>query len=710
MFCENEETYSALNALLSVVRTGSRPLVVWLGAGVSAWAGYPRWVELADQMHRRFGREVPEYDRKVGTALLSEARYPELFQTMRACDTALYFFCLANAFGHRVPTPVYERLLKLLARLTPTRILTTNVDELLERNLSGTETIQRSDVERIPQLLTSSVGFVAKLHGSVSAVQTMVFSEQDYEEIKTDAPFLNALRSTIQLSTVLFLGYGLRDQHVISALRESADTHPQFGTGPHFIVVPEDSATVPDFVRPISYQPESGDHRSALLTLEVVADAMAEPRPAMVESPPDVSEKPAGESICFIGDLMPWGKYTTSQTVRIAAALGEEELPVGDKELLVGEGYVDGELVLHDYSALHDVVVGLICFDVVFLSIDHLARLHNLLGAAWFWRFVDAEAIRLVAPPDEPAVLFEEPGALVGRLETFQLHSSSSTMDSIKPRTVSERIRLSLTAIPGRETEAERHMKFLESTTVDLTHAVTTEQLTAKARSAMMHPPIRRLLGISDGTPLGTVPRWLSFPVIRLAGVIRKGVICQNINAISTRMILGSETLASTAFPASSGVEWADDAASYALTGQFNSNLGALIEQQPDLLEGVLRFRESPAGMEFRREIAERLKTNEGGEVTAAVNAGLRESLPMSRLQAARDQFSGLFMPRAAGPRLQPAVWGDLRNGEVRIARWRKTSRKMLDDLCRTNRYGPYDRCPCGSGEKIKFCCGEALR
>lgn len=704
MFCENKETYSALNALESVVRTGSRPLVVWLGAGASAWAGYPLWGKLANQMHRRFGREVSNYDRKVGTALLSQESYPELFQTMRACDSALYFSCLASAFGQREPTPVYERLLKLLARLTPTSILTTNVDELLENNLSGTETIQRSDVERIPQLLTSAISFVAKLHGSVSAVQTMVFSEQDYEEIKTDAPFLNALRSTIQLSTVLFLGYGLRDQHVIDAMRQSAKSHPLFGTGPHFIVVPKDSAIVPDCVRTISYHPESKDHRSALLTLEAVADALDQPRSTVVESPPDVSEKPAGESIYFIGDLLPWGTYTMSQSLRLTAPSG------GEVEALVGDGYVDGELVLHDYSALHDVVVGLVCFDVVFLSIDHLARLHNLLGSDWFWRFVVAEAIRLIVPPDEPAVLFQEPCALVGRLEAFRLQSKSSTIDSIKPRTVSERIRLSLQAIPGRETAAEQQLEFLESTTVDLTHAVKTEQLTAMARSTMMHPSIRRLLGISGGTPLHTVPRWLAFPVIRLAGVIRKGIICQNINAISTRMILGSETLASTAFSASSGVEWADDAASYALTGQFNSNLGALIEKQPDLLEGVLRFRESPAGMGFRREVAERLATNAGGEVMAAVNAGLRESLPMSTLQEARDQFSGLFMPRTGGPRLQSAIWGDLRNGEARIAVWRKTSKKILDDLCRTNRYRPYDRCPCGSGEKIKFCCGEALR
>ena len=253
-------------------------------------------------------------------------------------------------------------------------------------------------------------------------------------------------------------------------------------------------------------------------------------------------------------------------------------------------------------------------------------------------------------------------------------------------------------------------MAMLESSTVDLAHVLTTDQVADRTRGAMMHPSIRRLLGISGGTPQGAVPRWLTFPVLRLAGVVRKGVICQQIAASATRLVLGSERLASVAFSASAGTEWADDAASYALTGRFNSDLGALIERQPDLLGGILGFRESSGGKSFRREVAERLAMNEGGQVIAAVNAGLREALPTSVLQMARDQLSGLFLPREAGPRLRPAVWGDLRNAEDRVARWRKRSRMLMDGLCTDNRLNPYDICPCGSGEKIKFCCAAALR
>ena len=94
----------------------------------------------------------------------------------------------------------------------------------------------------------------------------------------------------------------------------------------------------------------------------------------------------------------------------------------------------------------------------------------------------------------------------------------------------------------------------------------------------------------------------------------------------------------------------------------------------------------------------------------AAVNGGLREAIPASVLQQAQDQLSGLFLPQAAGPRLRPAVWGDLRNADERVARWRKQSRTLLDGICTDNKLDPYDVCPCGSGEKIRFCCRAALR
>ena len=264
MFREDEETKRALSALESAIRGRRRPLAVWLGAGVSKWAGYPLWQDLAETMHGRFSREAGTYAKDDATALLVEKAYPRLFQEMRASDPTFYFACLRDAFPRRRPDAVYERMLRALERMAPECILTTNVDESLEHHLAGAETVQRSDVERMPQLLRERRAFIAKLHGSISSVGTTVFSEQDYSDVRNDASFLNALRSIFAECNVLFLGYGLRDEHVVSALQGSSATHPLFGTGPHFIVTSASQPPPPPDVRRISYIADPSDHRSAL--------------------------------------------------------------------------------------------------------------------------------------------------------------------------------------------------------------------------------------------------------------------------------------------------------------------------------------------------------------------------------------------------------------------------------------------------------------
>ncbi|WP_283745741.1 SIR2 family protein [Sideroxydans sp. CL21] len=701
MFSDNQETAEALNSLIAAVQNPTRPLIIWIGAGASAWAGYPLWQDLAAKMHSTYSREEHSYNKITSALLLKEGKFPEFFEQMRLANQPRYFTMLSDQFRPKTSNGIYLRLIRALRNLPNVSLVTTNVDEALEHNMPELLTVQRSDLERLPQLMHERSPFVCKLHGSCSSVETMIFSERDYETIQNNNDYLNAIRTIFENSSVLFLGYGLRDDYVLSSLLKSSAARPLFGTGPHFVVTSEKLFGLPESVRRILYVPEVADHRDALQVLEMIADTL--PNQNSLAAYKDSEVTSVRKSLYFIADLLPPGKWDTSHTMIIQTSTGASH------QMIVGEGYVDGEVVLNNYSALHDIVVGLICFDIVCISIDHLARVHELLGSDAFWIFVTSGSLRLVIPPAAPAIIFSDEASQVGSLGAISLGSNASSLGEFTTIGISERIRRQLLPVIGKENEANQLFQLLESTVLDASDAKLTDSLTPKIRSALMNPSIRRMLGMSLGTPRNSVPRWLSFPTLRLAGVISNGIICQHIQASSTRMIFGSEKLASVAFSAAASSEWADSAASYVLTGKYDSDVGEIIIQEPSLLLEILKFRESAVGENFRREIAQRLAADDGGQIVTAINAGLHQALPSSVLQRARDQLSGLFIPRNSGSVLIPSIWGDLRNSDQRIAGWRKRSRAMLEAEVRRLNLKAYDECPCGSGEKLKFCCQAAL-
>src|ERR1035438_6018993 len=82
--------------------------------------------------------------------------------------------------------------------------------------------------------IVSGTPFVAKLHGSISAIQSTVFTSSDYGQIKGSTSYIGAVKSIFSLASVLFLGYGVNDEYVLNLLSENDTEHKLFGNGPHF--------------------------------------------------------------------------------------------------------------------------------------------------------------------------------------------------------------------------------------------------------------------------------------------------------------------------------------------------------------------------------------------------------------------------------------------------------------------------------------------
>src|SRR5580658_5196240 len=55
-----------------------------------------------------------------------------------------------------------------------------------------------------------------------------------------------------------------------------------------------------------------------------------------------------------------------------------------------------------------------------------------------------------------------------------------------------------------------------------------------------------------------------------------------------------------------------------------------------------------------------------------------------------------------------PAIWADMQRAGQLTDLWRRTSKTSFEAACTQLRIGPYDGCPCRSGEKRRFCCEQS--
>jgi len=353
---------------------------------------------------------------------------------------------------------------------------------------------------------------------------------------------------------------------------------------------------------------------------------------------------------------------------------------------------------------MHDLLVGLLCFDQVIAPIQALGRLHSLVGSDRFWALVREDIVTFINWSQQEGIIFPSSDSITsGDLGSLSVYNADKTKKSIGAA-----IRDQLKPTSGREKEAEQLFAILEPKIQNLSDAPN-ESIPKIVRGLLLRPSIRGMLGISGGTPLNSIARWQVYPVLRLASVVRIGAACRNLHIGSAKLDFGASNLAGPAFASVAGIEWTDDSASYVICGRFNADLGQIVFQDPSLIDAVIAFRDTESGIALRQEVLGNLATSNGAEVNVAVNSALSASIPSKALQAARDQFVGLFMQEQALQTPTAAIWNDERYADMSIIKWKQASRKILEDICRNAGIGPYDPCPCGSGEKLKFCCDEAL-
>jgi hypothetical protein len=247
--------------------------------------------------------------------------------------------------------------------------------------------------------------------------------------------------------------------------------------------------------------------------------------------------------------------------------------------------------------------------------------------------------------------------------------------DGIGPRQPLEIIQKNITAAPGKAAEAEALISKLEKKVI--TAGYSELELPTLVRGSLQMPYVSRLLGIGDAILPTKVPRWLIFPYLRMAHLAHTGMICDDIGIQAAKVPFGGAQLVSAAFGVKPGEESAEQYASYVLSGNFNTDLGALIQQDLRIFRAILSFRDSSEGLAFRKAISSVLAVPSGGEFATAVNAGLEKNVPLAVLQRAKDKLSFLLTNNAKTIAV-PAVWGNTGQSDRSTQFWRAKCLRVL--------------------------------
>lgn len=207
---------------LLVMRIRDQHCLPFLGAGVSIGSGPDPGLPTGAQLAQ---------------SLAEDCKYPgaDKWDLFRVCQ---YYSVARDAHAMRVairqklrvpgvqPTPVH----RLLAQLPFPWVLTTNFDSLMERAFEGAGKnprvaiyVRRADRKEL-QPATEAEPLVYKLHGSVDQVDTLIASEDDVIDFAAcllqDNPELPSLIARLfETTSLLFIGYGLRDWNVRMMLR-----------------------------------------------------------------------------------------------------------------------------------------------------------------------------------------------------------------------------------------------------------------------------------------------------------------------------------------------------------------------------------------------------------------------------------------------------------------------------------------------------------
>lgn len=219
---------------------------LFVGAGLSVAAGFPRWAQLLELLIATATDRGFITTEKAGE-LRDLAKLPNR-QLMVAQE-------LSDSFGKELFQTELVRIFEVKKPLTEMHLtfpkipfsllVTTNYDQLLENGYSKAmdaipKIYTHADTADFADALWRGDFFILKAHGDVARKSSMILTQMDYRTIIYSSPGYRAVLTAIfTTKTLLFLGVSLDDPETQLLLDFLHDAFHGSGVY-HFALVPED--------------------------------------------------------------------------------------------------------------------------------------------------------------------------------------------------------------------------------------------------------------------------------------------------------------------------------------------------------------------------------------------------------------------------------------------------------------------------------------
>lgn len=182
-------------------------LIIFVGAGVSANSGLPKWSDLISEFKGDLNlREDKNNYLKIAQYYYDTVGKQKYFQKI---------ISIFQQHKNAQPNGIHDQIF----RITPKHIITTNYDSLLESKMNST--ISKYEViKKDMDIPYSKAGhYLIKMHGDLKE-KNIVLKEDDYLDYENNFYMISTLiKALIMNNTVLFIGYSLNDSTFNSIFR-----------------------------------------------------------------------------------------------------------------------------------------------------------------------------------------------------------------------------------------------------------------------------------------------------------------------------------------------------------------------------------------------------------------------------------------------------------------------------------------------------------